>query len=149
MTGWRIGYAIGPAELIRVMTQIATGQTYGLNTLAQKAAVYALANHDAKLLERQKVFAERMDYVAGRLNKMKGVSCASAEGAFYLFPSVKGTGLKSEEFVWSLLEKARVAMIPGSAFGESGEGYVRIACTRSMEVLKQAMDKTEDFLKRL
>jgi aspartate/methionine/tyrosine aminotransferase len=148
MTGWRIGYAIGPVELIRVMTQIATSQTYGLNTLTQKAAVYALANHDAKLIERKKIFAERMDYVAGRLNKMKGVSCAPAEGAFYLFPNIKGTGFKSEDFVWSLLEKSRVATIPGSAFGESGEGYIRIACTQSTEVLKQAMDKMEDFLKR-
>jgi aspartate/methionine/tyrosine aminotransferase len=148
MTGWRIGYAIGPVELIRVMTQIATAQTYGLNTLAQKAAVYALANHDAKLIERKKIFSGRMDYVAGRLNAMKGVSCAPAEGAFYLFPNIKGTGLDSEKFVWDLLEKSRVATIPGSAFGASGEGYIRIACTQSMEILKQAMDKMEDFLKR-
>jgi aspartate/methionine/tyrosine aminotransferase len=149
MTGWRIGYAIGPAELIRVMTQIMAGQTYGVNTLTQKAAARALAEHDAKLIERKKIFAERMDYVAGRLNGMKGVSCGSAEGAFYLFPNIKGTGLKSEEFVWKLLEEARVATIPGPAFGESGEGYVRIACTQSMEILKQAMDKMEAFLKKL
>jgi aspartate/methionine/tyrosine aminotransferase len=148
MTGWRIGYAIGPVELIRVMTQIATGETYGLNTLAQKAAVYALANHDAKLAERRKIFAERMDCAAGRLNKMKGVSCAPAEGAFYLFPNIKGTGLTSEEFVWKLLEEAHVATIPGSAFGESGEGYVRVACTQSMDILERAMDKMDAFLKR-
>ncbi|MDR1649507.1 MAG: pyridoxal phosphate-dependent aminotransferase [Synergistaceae bacterium] len=147
MTGWRIGYAIGPAELIRVMTQISANQTYGLNTLTQKASVYALANHDAKLTERKKIFAERMDYTAGRLNKMKGVSCGLAEGAFYLFPNIEGTGLGSEEFVWSLLDKARVATLPGSAFGKSGEGYIRIACTQSMEILKQAMDKMEAFLK--
>ena len=89
-----------------------------------------------------------MDYAGGRLNNLKGVSCARAEGAFYLFPSIKGTGFESEKFVWSLLEKSRVATIPGSAFGESGEGYIRIACTQSMEVLKQAMDKMEDFLKQ-
>jgi len=148
MTGWRVGFAIGPAELIRTMVVIAAGQTFGLNTLAQKASAYALANHDAKLIERRKIFASRMDYVAGRLNNMKNITCAQAEGAFYLFPNIKKTGLKSEEFVWKLLESARVATIPGSAFGGSGEGYVRIACTRSMDVLTQAMDRMEAFCGR-
>lgn len=148
MTGWRLGYAIGPAELIRVMTLIAANQTYGLNTLVQKATVYALDNHDAQLVERRKVFAERMEYVAGRLNAMKGVSCASAEGAFYLFPNIKGTGFSSEEIAWKLLENARVATIPGSAFGSSGEGYIRIACTQSLETLRRAMDSVEAFLGR-
>jgi aspartate/methionine/tyrosine aminotransferase len=99
--------------------------------------------------ERKNIFAERMNYVAGRLNKMKNVTCAQAEGAFYLFPNIKKTGFKSEDFVWKLLESARVAAIPGSAFGASGEGYIRIACTRSMDVLTQAMDKMEEFCKSL
>ena len=145
MTGWRVGYAIGPADLIRVMTLIAANQTYGLNTLAQKATEYALSHCDEKVSERRKIFEERMDYVAGRLNKMPNVSCAPAEGAFYLFPNIKGTGFKSEDFVWKLLENAKVATIPGSAFGESGDGYIRIACTQSMNVLIQAMDKMEAF----
>ena len=130
MTGWRVGYAIGPVELISVMTMIASSQTYGLNTLAQKGTAYALANHDAKLIERKKIFAERMDYVVKRLNNMKNVTCAPAEGAFYLFPNVKKTNLTSEELVWKLLEDAHVATIPGSAFGSGGEGYLRIACTQ-------------------
>jgi len=149
MTGWRVGYAIGPVELIRVMTVISANQTFGLNTLAQKASGYALANHDAKLIERRDIFASRMNYVADRLNKMKNVTCAAAEGAFYLFPNIKGTGLKSEDFVWKLLENSRVAAIPGSAFGLSGEGYLRIACTRSMDILIQAMDRMEDFCGKL
>lgn len=149
MTGWRVGYAIGPTDLIRVMTLISSDQTYGLNTLAQKGTAYALAEHDAKLIERKKIFAERMDYVAGRLNKMKDVTCASAEGAFYLFPNIEATGLSSENFVWKMLEDARVAAIPGSAFGESGEGYIRIACTQSMDTLTKAMDSMEAFLKKL
>jgi aspartate/methionine/tyrosine aminotransferase len=131
------------------MTVIAAAQAYGLNTMAQKATTYALANHDAKVAERKNVFAERMNYVAGRLNKMKNVTCGQAEGAFYLFPNIKGFGLKSEDFVWKLLETARVATIPGSAFGHSGEGYIRIACTRSMDVLTQAMDKMEKFCESL
>jgi len=148
MTGWRVGYAIGPAELIRVMTLLASSQTFGLNTLAQKATVYALDNHDAQLIERKKIFAERMDYVSARLNKMKNVTCAPAEGAFYLFPNIKGTGFKSVDFVWKLLEEARVGTVPGSAFGASGEGYIRIACTQSLEILIQAMDEMEKFLQR-
>jgi aspartate/methionine/tyrosine aminotransferase len=147
MTGWRVGYAVGPVELIRVMTMISSSQTYGLNTLAQKGTAYALANHDSKLIERKKIFAERMDYVVRRLNNMKNLTCAPAEGAFYLFPNIKKTGFTSEEFVWKLLEDAHVATIPGSAFGTSGEGYLRIACTQSMEILVQAMDKIEKFLR--
>jgi aspartate/methionine/tyrosine aminotransferase len=146
MTGWRAGYAIGPRELINAMTVISSSQTYGLNCLAQKAAAYALTNHDDKLIERKKIFAERMDYVTERLNKMEGISCASAEGAFYLFPNIKKTGFTSEDFVWALLKDAHVAAIPGTAFGKSGEGYIRIACTQSMEILRQAMDKMEEFL---
>ena len=149
MTGWRIGYAIGPVELIRTMTVISAGQTYGLNTLAQKAATYALANHDAKLIERKNIFAERMNYVVGRLNRMKNVTCANAEGTFYLFPNIKGFNLTSIDFVWKLLENAHVATIPGTAFGKSGEGYIRIACTRSMDILAQAMDKMEKFCDQL
>jgi aspartate/methionine/tyrosine aminotransferase len=149
MTGWRVGYAIGPVELIKIMTLISSAQTYGLNTLAQKASAYALDNHDAKLIERRNIFAERMNYVAGRLNKMKNVTCANAEGAFYLFPSIKGINLNSVDFVWKLLENTHVATIPGTAFGVSGEGYIRIACTRSMDVLVQAMDKMEAFCKSL
>jgi aspartate/methionine/tyrosine aminotransferase len=149
MTGWRVGYAIGPAELIKLMTVISACQTYGLNTMAQKASAYALSNHDVKLLERKNIFAERMNYVAGRLNKMKHITCAHAEGAFYLFPNIKRTGLTSKDFAWKLLESARVATIPGTAFGNSGEGYIRIACTRSMNVLVQAMDKMEAFCENL
>ncbi|MCL2767656.1 MAG: pyridoxal phosphate-dependent aminotransferase [Synergistaceae bacterium] len=149
MTGWRMGYAIGPVELIRTMTAIAASQTYGLNTMTQKAAAYAITNHDAKLIERRSIFAERMNYVAGRLNKMKNVTCDNAEGAFYLFPNIKGIGIKCVNLVWKLLEDAHVATIPGTAFGSSGEGYIRIACTRSMEVLTQAMDRMEAFCEKL
>jgi aspartate/methionine/tyrosine aminotransferase len=148
MTGWRVGYAIGPRELIRVMTVISSSQTYGVNCLAQKAATYALANHDEKVNERKKIFAKRMDYVAERLNKMRDISCAAAEGAFYLFPNIKKTGFTSEDFAWKLLKEAHVATIPGIAFGKSGEGYIRIACTQSIEVLTQAMDRMEKFLSR-
>ena len=149
MTGWRMGYVIGPKEIIKIMTVISACQTYGVNTMTQKATAYALNNHDAKLVERKNIFAERMEYVAGRLNKMKNITCANAEGAFYLFPNIKKTLLSSTDFVWGMLENVRVAAIPGTAFGKSGEGYIRIACTRSMDVLIKAMDKMEEFCSAL
>lgn len=149
MTGWRIGYAIGPAPLIKVMSLIGANQTYGVNAPTQRAALYALEHHDAKMEERARVFRDRLAYVAKRLNAMKGVRCAEPEGAFYLFPDIRGTGADSERFAWGLLEKGRVATLPGSAFGACGEGYVRIACTRSMEMLEKGMDRMEEFVKSL
>ncbi len=80
---------------------------------------------------------------------MPGIRCPEPEGAFYLFPEIRGTGLSSEAFAWALLEKGRVAVLPGSAFGECGEGYVRIACTCSMENLEKAMDRMDIFLQTL
>jgi aspartate/methionine/tyrosine aminotransferase len=149
MTGWRIGYAIGPAPLIKVMSLIGANQTYGVNVPTQRAALYALERHDAKMEERACVFRDRLAYVARRLNAMKGVRCAEPEGAFYLFPDIRGTGVDSERFAWGLLEKGHVATLPGSAFGACGEGYVRIACTRSMEMLEKGMDRMEQFVKSL
>ncbi len=149
MTGWRIGYAIGPAPLIKVMSLIGANQTYGVNVPTQRAALYALERHDAKMEERARVFRDRLAYVAKRLNAMKGVTCAEPEGAFYLFPDISGTGVDSERFTWGLLEKGHVATLPGSAFGACGEGYVRIACTRSMEMLEKGMDRMEQFVKSL
>ena len=94
-------------------------------------------------------FRQRLGYVAERLNAMPGIRCSEPEGAFYLFPDIRGTGLTSEGFAWGLLEKGKVATLPGSAFGACGEGYVRIACTRSLEVLAKGMDRMEAFVKSL
>ena len=80
---------------------------------------------------------------------MKGVRCHQAQGAFYLFPDITETGLTSEEFTWGLLNEAHVAVLPGSAFGATGEGYLRIACTQSMNTLMQSMDKMEEYCRRL
>lgn len=149
MTGWRLGYGIAPEALARTMTVIASSQTYGLNSLAQKAALYALDTQDAKVLERRAIFAERVASVAERLNAMKGVRCPPADGAFYLFPNISGTGLSSEDFSWRLLEEAKVATVPGSPFGRSGKGYIRIACTQSQDTLMRAMDAIEKFIDTL
>ena len=149
MTGWRIGYLFAPQNVINTMCVLSSFQTYGVNSVSQKAAAYALNTQDDKVRERAKVFGERMRAVEARLNAMKGVKCHRAEGAFYLFPDISGTGLTSEEFTWQLLNGAKVAVLPGSAFGETGEGYLRLACTQSMGTLMESMDRMEDFCKRL
>ena len=148
MTGWRIGYVFAPQNVINVMCQLSSYQTYGVNTLSQKAAAYAMNTQDEKVKARAKIFGERMHAVQARLNNMKGVKCAQAQGAFYLFPDISGTGLTSEEFTWELLNNAKVAVLPGSAFGQTGEGYLRIACTQSMEVLLESMNRMEEFCRR-
>ena len=149
MTGWRIGYVFAPQNVINIMCVMSSFQTYGVNTLSQKAAAYAMNTQDEKVKARAKIFNERMQYVVDRLNNMKGVKCARPEGAFYLFPDISGTGLDSEAFTWKLLEESKVAVLPGSAFGKTGEGYIRIACTQSMETLTQAMNKMEDLTRSL
>ena len=148
MTGWRIGYVFAPQNVINVMCQLSSFQTYGVNTLSQKAAAYAMNTQDEKVKARAKIFGERMHEVQSRLNNMKGVKCASPEGAFYLFPDISGTGLTSEEFTWQLLNEAKVAVLPGSAFGQTGEGYLRIACTQSIETLIESMNRMEEFCRR-
>ena len=145
MTGWRIGYVFAPQNVINTMCVLSSFQTYGVNTLSQKAAAYALNTQDARVKERAKIFGERMRAVEERLNAMKGVRCHQAQGAFYLFPDITGTGLTSEEFTWELLNKAHVAVLPGSAFGATGEGYLRLACTQSMETLMKSMDRMQEF----
>jgi len=148
MTGWRIGYAMGPAELLKVMATLSVSQTFGVNTLAQKGGAFALATQDEKVKARTAEFEKRVRYCAGRLNAMPGVSCPEARGAFYLFPDISGTGMTDEEFAWWLLEAGKVAVIPGTAFGKSGAGHIRIACTLSMEDLGKAMDRMEEALKK-
>ncbi len=149
MTGWRIGYLFAPQNVINTMCVLSSFQTYGVNAISQKAAAYAMNTQDEKVKERAKIFGERMKFVASKLNAMKGVKCHQAEGAFYLFPDISGTGLTSEEFTWELLNGAKVAVIPGSAFGQTGEGYIRIACTQSMETLTESMERMEEFCRRL
>ena len=118
-------------------------------TLAQRAALYALKTQDDRVRERTAVFGERMKYAASRLNAMKGVRCEEPNGSFYLFPDITGTGKTSEEFAWRLLDTAHVAVVPGTSFGASGEGCVRVACTLPMEGLAKAFDRMERALPSL
>ncbi len=153
MTGWRIGYAAGPVEIIKAIRKIQSQSTSNPSSISQAAAVEALNGSQNFINERAISFKERRDYVVNSLNSIKGITCKTPNGAFYVFPSCKGllnkkTKIKTDsEFVKKLLEKSMVAVVQGSAFGL--EGYFRISYATSMENLKKAMSRIKDFCKSL
>ena len=153
MTGWRIGYAAGPVEIIKAISKIQSQSTSNPSSISQAAAVEALNGTQDFILERANSFKQRRDFVVESLNNIKGISCLKPEGAFYVFPSCKSllnkkTKLKSDtDFVQKLLEQANVAVVQGSAFGLPG--YFRISYATSMENLKKAMDRIKRFCESL
>ena len=153
MTGWRIGYAAGPKEIIKAIGKIQSQSTSNPSSVSQAAAVEALNGTQDFIQERSDAFKERRDFVVNSLNNIKGISCLKPNGAFYVFPSCKKllgkkTKLKNDtEFVKKLLEKANVAVVQGSAFGL--DGYFRISYATSMEKLKIAMERIKSFCENL
>lgn len=148
MTGWRIGYACGPADIIAAMTKIHQYTMMCVPIMSQFAAIEALKNGERSVQEMKREYRRRREFVISRLNEI-GLPCHTPEGAFYAFPSIKGTGLSSMEFSKGLLKKEKVAVVPGTAFGPSGEGYVRISYASSLEKLKEALSRMERFLSSL
>ncbi len=148
MTGWRLGYAAGPAPVIKQMTKIHQFSIMCAPTTSQYAAVEALRNGDADIEEMRGQYDMRRRLLVDGLNRM-GLDCFSPEGAFYVFPSIRSTGLSSSEFCMRLLEAERVAVVPGDAFGESGEGFVRISYSYSVNHLLEALKRIDRFLKTL
>ena len=148
MTGWRLGYACGPRELIAPMTLIHQYAIMSAPTTAQYAAVEAMKNGDADIAEMREEYNRRRRVICDRFNSL-GLTCFEAKGAFYVFPSIEITGLSSEEFCERLLREYGVAVIPGNAFGESGEGFVRCCYACSMRDLTEALERIEAFLKTL
>ena len=153
MTGWRIGYAAGPKELIKAMGKVQSQSTSNTSSISQAAAVEALNGNQDFISERSNAFKKRRDFVVSSLNKIKGLSCVKPNGAFYVFPNCKKllnkkTKLKTDaDFVEQLLIKANVAVVQGSAFGL--DGYFRISYATSMEKLKVAMDRIKTFCEYL
>jgi len=153
MTGWRIGYAAGPKEIIKAISKIQSQSTSNPSSISQAAAVEALNGTQDFIKERSDAFRERRDFVVNSLNNIKGVSCLKPNGAFYVFPSCKKllgkkTKIKTDsEFVEKLLEKANVAVVQGSAFGLNG--YFRISYATSMEKLRIAMERIKSFCENL
>lgn len=147
MTGFRIGYACGPKEIISAMTKIHQYTMMCVPITSQMAAFEALKNGARSVQEMKKEYCRRRELVVDGLNRL-GLSCHKPEGAFYVFPSIKNTGYKSLSFAMELLKKKKVAVVPGTAFGPSGEGYIRISYASSLDSLKEAISRMADFLKR-
>ena len=145
MTGWRIGYACGPKDIIAAMTKIHQYTMMCVPITSQMAAIEALKNGDRSVEEMKREYRRRREFVIARLNEI-GLLCHKPEGAFYAFPSIEKSGLSSLEFASRLLKQEKVAVVPGTAFGRSGEGYVRISYATGFDKLKEAMGRIERFL---
>lgn len=148
MTGWRLGYALGPAPIIDQMTKLHQYGIMSAPTTAQYAAIEALKNGDRDIQKMRDEYDMRRRLVVDSFNSM-GLSCFEPLGAFYVFPCIKSTGLTSEEFCTQLIMKKQVAVIPGTAFGACGEGFVRVSYSYSLKHLKIALERIREFLEDL
>ena len=148
MTGWRLGYACGPEVIIKQMLKIHQFAIMCAPTTSQYAAVEAMRNGDADVQEMKMEYNVRRKYLLKRFGEM-GVDCFEALGAFYVFPCIKEFGMSSDEFATTMLKSKKVCVVPGTAFGDCGEGFLRISYAYSMENLKTAMDRFEEFVKEL
>lgn len=138
MTGWRVGFAAAPADIINYMVQLNEDVAACVPMFCQYGAIEAIRNGDAAAAQMCEGFRQRCEYMTDALNSMKGIHCERSKGTFYLFVDIRGTGMTSEEFAYGLLEQEQVAVVPGNAFDACGEGYIRIACTVDVPVLEQA-----------
>ena len=148
MTGWRLGYACGPQEIIKQMTKIHQFAIMCAPTTSQYAAVEALKKGDNAVEEMRKSYNQRRRFLMDSFKKM-GLDCFEPFGAFYVFPCIKEFNMTSEEFATRLLKEEKVAVVPGTAFGDCGEGYLRISYAYSIENLKIAIDRINSFVSRL
>lgn len=148
MTGWRIGNIIAPDYIIKVIQQINENLAFTAPSISQRAAIYALKNRKTIQPPIVEEFKKRMTYAAERINNIPGMSVIfPPKGSFYLFPEIRKTGMTSAEAADFILKEAHVLTIPGTGFGDCGEGHIRICCTVSMEVLKEAFDRIETVMK--
>ena len=148
MTGWRLGYACGPKEIIKQMTKIHQYAIMCAPTISQYAAVEALKNGDEDIAEMRLAYNQRRRFLLKAFKDMD-IPCFEPYGAFYVFPNISKFGMTSEEFATKLLQEEKVALIPGTAFGDCGEGYLRISYAYSLENLKKAMERLGKFIKKL
>ena len=148
MTGWRLGYALGPVELIGQMTKLHQYGIMSAPTTAQYAAIEALRNGDRDVNRMRDEYDMRRRLVVDAFNDM-GLTCFEPLGAFYVFPCIKSTGLSSDEFCTRLIMEKHVAVVPGNAFGESGNGFVRVSYSYSLKHLKIALERIREFLEEL
>ena len=148
MTGWRLGYALGPGPIIGQMTKLHQYAIMSAPTTAQYAAIEALKNGDEDIEYMRRQYDMRRRLLVDGLREM-GLSCFEPEGAFYVFPCIKSTGLTSEEFCERLIYSERVAVVPGTAFGQCGEGFVRVSYSYSLKHLTEALERIKRFVASL
>ena len=148
MTGWRLGYACGPKEIIKQMIKIHQYAIMCAPTTSQYAAIEALKNGDNDVKEMRTAYNQRRRFLINAFREM-GLECFEPYGAFYVFPCIKEFGMTSEEFATRFLREEKVATVPGTAFGDSGEGFLRISYAYSLETLKIAMERLKNFVTRL
>ena len=146
MTGWRLGYACAPANILKQMLKIHQFAIMCAPVTSQHAAIEALKNCDAEVASMKMEYDRRRRFLVHSFREM-GLSCFEPFGAFYIFPSIKKFGMSSDEFATALLTEQKVAVVPGTAFGDSGEGYVRISYAYSLKRLKEALSRIEAFMK--
>ena len=145
MTGWRLGYACGPAAIIQQMTKIHQYAILCAPTNSQYAAIEGLRNCMGEVQKMRESYNQRRRYLMHEFRRM-GLECFEPYGAFYVFPSIQEFGMTSEEFATRFLEEEKVAVVPGSAFGASGEGFIRISYAYSLDDLKEALGRLEHFI---
>ena len=148
MTGWRLGYAVGPAQIIDQMTKIHQYAIMCAPTNSQFAAIEALKNCDEDVNKMVEAYNQRRRYLLNAFQEM-GIECFEPHGAFYVFPSIKKFGMTSEEFATKLLQEEKLAVVPGTAFGDCGEGFLRISYAYSLENLKTGLERIRRFVERL
>ncbi|WP_026669469.1 aminotransferase class I/II-fold pyridoxal phosphate-dependent enzyme [Butyrivibrio sp. AE3006] len=147
MTGWRLGYACGPKEILEQMTKIHQYAIMCAPTTSQYAAVEALKNGDEDVAMMREQYNQRRRYLLNEFRQM-GLPCFEPFGAFYIFPSIKRFGMSSDEFATKLLQEEKLAVVPGNAFGDCGEGFIRISYAYSLEDLKKAVERLKRFISR-
>jgi aminotransferase len=148
MTGWRLGYALGPAPVIEQMTKLHQFAIMSAPTNSQYAAIDALKNGDDDIAKMRLDYDMRRRFTVDGFRKI-GLDCFEPQGAFYVFPCIKSTGLSSEEFAERLIKSKRVAVVPGNAFGDCGEGYIRVSYCYSIDNIKEAISRIGEFVKEL
>lgn len=149
MTGWRVGYAAGPEEIIGSITKLQENVAACAAMPCQYAALEALQGSSDYKQYMVKQYKQRRDVIVERINKIPGMSCRKPKGTFYAFINIEELGMKSEEFANRLLESKQVVVVPGTAFGDSGEGYIRISYATSLEVIEKGLNRIEEFVREL
>ena len=149
MTGWRLGYMAGPRAILANMPKLHENMPSCLPEFTQYGGIEALRNGDEDIAMMKREYTRRRELILDRINRMERLSCTPPGGAFYVFVNMKKTGLTSTEFCEKLLEQEGVVTAPGSAFGEQGEGYIRLSYATSMDKINQGMDRVERFLASL